>query len=95
MWTAAETKILVAVAAKSGENPDRRKGQGSSAMFVSRGSVGPKTYPNQSTPNGKQVNIPVPFSIKTDTSGYVEHLRQDVQAPKSAESRNGEKQTNA
>ena len=55
-----ETKILVAVAAKSGENPDRRKGQGSSAMFVSRGSVGPKTYLNRSTPNGKQVNIPVP-----------------------------------
>ena len=56
-----ETKILVAVAAKSGENPDRRMGQGSSAMFVSRGSVGPKTYLNRSTPNGKQVNIPVPL----------------------------------
>ena len=93
-WTAAETKILVAVAAKSGENPDRRMGQGSSAMFVSRGSVGPKTYPNQSTPNGKQVNIPVPFSIKTDASGYVEHLRQDVQASNLAESRNGEKREN-
>ena len=56
-----ETKILVAVAAKSGENPDRRMGQGSSAMFVSRGSVGPKTYLNRSTPDGKQVNIPVPL----------------------------------
>ena len=89
----AETKILVAVAAKSGENPDRRKGQGSSAMFVSRGSVGPKTYLNRSTPNGKQVNIPVPFNIKTDASGYVKRSRQDVQAQKSAESRNGEKQT--
>jgi hypothetical protein len=88
-----ETKILVAVAAKSGENPDRRKGQGSSAMFVSRGSVGPKTYLNRSTPNGKQVNIPVPFNIKTDASGYVKRPRQDVQARKSAESRNGEKQT--
>ena len=88
-----ETKILVAVAAKSGENPDRRKGQGSSAMFVSRGSVGPKTYLNRSTPNGKQVNIPVPFNDKTDASGYVKRSRQDVQAQKSAESRNGEKQT--
>ena len=88
-----QTKILVAVAAKSGENPDRRKGQGSSAMFVSRGSVGPKTYLNRSTPNGKQVNIPVPFNIKTNTSGYIEHSRQGVQASKSAESRNGEKQT--
>jgi hypothetical protein len=86
----AETKILVAVAAKSGENPDRRMGQGSSAMFVSRGSVGPKTYPNQSTPNGKQVNIPVPFNNKTNTFGYVEHPRQGVQAQKSVESRNGE-----
>jgi hypothetical protein len=90
-----ETKILVAVAAKSGENPDRRMGQGSSAMFVSRGSVGPKTYPKWSTPNGKQVNIPVPFSIKTDASGYTEHSRQGVQAPKPAESRNGENQANA
>lgn len=88
-----ETKILVVVAAKSGENPDRRMGQGSSAMFVSRGSVGPKTYLNRSTPNGKQVNIPVPFNIKTDASGYVKRSRQDVQAQKSAESRNGEKQT--
>lgn len=90
-----ETKILVAVAAKSGENPDRRKGQGSSAMFVSRGSVGPKTYLNRSTPNGKQVNIPVPFSIKTNTSGYVRRSSLDVQAFKSAESRNGEKQMKA
>ena len=65
-------------------------GQGSSAMFVSRGSVGPKTYPNQSTPNGKQVNIPVPFNNKTNTFGYVEHSRQGVQAQKSVESRNGE-----
>jgi hypothetical protein len=48
----AETKILVVVAAKSGENPDRRMGQGSSAMIVSRGLVGPKTYLNRSTPNG-------------------------------------------
>ena len=90
-----ETKILVAVAAKSGENPDRRKGQGSSAMFVSRGSVDPKTYLNRSTPNGKQVNIPVPFNDKTDASGYVKRSRQGVQAQKSAESRNGEKQTKA
>ncbi len=91
----AETKILVAVAAKSGENPDRRKGQGSSAMFVSRGSVGPKTYLNRSTPNGRQVNIPVPFSIKTNTSGYVGRSRQGVQASKPVESRNGEKQAKA
>ncbi len=55
----AETKILAIVTAKSGENPDHRRGQVSSAMFVSRGLVGPKTYRNSSTPKGKQVNIPV------------------------------------
>ena len=91
----ARIRIMVGVAAKNGENPDRRMGQGSSAMFVSRGSVGPKTYLNRSTPNGKQVNIPVPFNIKTNTSGYVRRSCLDVQAYKSAESRNGEKQMKA
>ena len=90
-----ETKILVAVAAKSGENPDRRKGQVSSAMFVSRGSVGPKTYLNRSTPNGKQVNIPVPFNIKTDASGYVKRPCLGVQSYNPVESRNGENQEKA
>ena len=73
-----ETKILVAVAAKSGENPDRRKGQGSSAMFVSRGLVGPKTYRNTSTPKGLQVNIPVLFNNKTDVFGQIEQRRRAV-----------------
>ena len=41
-------------------------------MIVSRGLVGPKTYRNSSTPKGKQVNIPVPFSNETDVSGQVE-----------------------
>ena len=91
----AETKILVAVAAKSGVNPDRRKGQGSSAMIVSRGSVGPKVCRNSSTSNGKQVNIPVPLSVKTDTFGHGWHLRQGVQAFKLGESRHGENPMNA
>ena len=90
-----ETKILVAVAAKSGENPDRRKGQGASAMFVSRGSVGPKTYLNRSTPNGKQVNIPVPFNNKLTLPDMFDTFCQGAQALKPAESRNGEKQTKA
>ena len=68
------TKILAAVAAKSGGNPDRRMGQVSSAMFVSRGLVGPKVYRNSSTSKGKQVNIPVPFNSETDASGSAEHL---------------------
>ncbi len=91
----AGTKILVAVAAKSGENPDRRKGKGSSAMSVSRGSVGPKLYPKESTTKGKQVNIPVPFSTKTNTSGYVKRSCLAAQAYKLAESRNGEKRAKA
>lgn len=38
-------------------------------MIVSRGLVGPKTYRNSSTPKGKQVNIPVPFSTKLTSQG--------------------------
>ena len=64
-------------------------------MSVSRGLVGPKMYPNESTSKGKQVNIPVPFSIKTNTSGYVEQFCLIVQAYKPAESRNGEKRVKA
>lgn len=63
-------------------------------MIVSRGLVGPKTYRNSSTPKGKQVNIPVPLDIKTNVFGQVERRRRAVQAPKSVESRNGEKRTN-
>ena len=64
-------------------------------MFVSRGLVGPKIFPNWRMSNGKQVNIPVPFSNKTDASGQVEQCRRTVQVLKSMESRNGEKWMNA
>lgn len=74
----SQTKILVIVAAKQGENPCRRRGQVSSAMIVSRGLVGPKTYRNSSTPKGKQVNIPVPFSAESDVSGQAERRRRAV-----------------
>ena len=53
------TRILVRVAAKYGENPYRRRGKGSLAMFVSQGLVDPKTNRNSNWPKGKQVNIPV------------------------------------
>ena len=56
------TKILAIVAPKFSENLNRRRGQGSSAMIVSRGLVDPKSYRNSNTTKGKQVNIPVPFS---------------------------------
>ena len=90
----SQTKILVIVAAKQGENPCRRRGQVSSAMFVSRGLVGPKTYRNSSTPKGKQVNIPVPFSTKSDIFGQAKRCCRAVQASKPVESRNGEKRAN-
>ncbi len=59
-------RILVGVAAKCGENPHRRRGQGSSAMFVSRGLVGPKAFPNRGRSKGKQVNIPAPCGSLPD-----------------------------
>ena len=74
----SQTKILVIVAAKQGENPCRRRGQVSSAMFVSRGLVGPKMCRNSSTPKGKQVNIPVLFSNKSDVSGQARRCRRAV-----------------
>ena len=63
-------------------------------MIVSRGLVGPKTYRNSSTPKGKQVNIPVPFSTQSDVSGQAEQSRRSVQAANPVESRNGENRAN-
>lgn len=40
------TRILVRVVAKYGENPYRRRGKGSLAMFVSQGLVDPKVIFN-------------------------------------------------
>jgi hypothetical protein len=53
-------RILVVVAAKLGENPNRRRGSGSSTMIVSRGLVGPKVALNQKPSKGNPVNIPEP-----------------------------------
>ena len=47
--------MLVGVAAKIGENPIRRRGQGSSAMFVSRGLADPKTTLNRSRRMGSRL----------------------------------------
>ena len=55
------SKIPAVVAAKRGENPLRRKGQGSSSTVVGRGLAGPKAAPNWTPPKGKRVNIPVPW----------------------------------
>ena len=47
--------IPVKVAAKIGENPIRRRGKGSSTMFVSRGLVDPKTALNLSSRKGSRL----------------------------------------
>lgn len=54
-------KILSKVIAKSGENPDRRKGKGFSAMLVSRELVDPDCARNPTHRNGNPVNIPEPY----------------------------------
>jgi hypothetical protein len=41
------SKILGGVAAKTGENPVRRRGQGSTATFIRRGLVEPKRVLNR------------------------------------------------
>jgi hypothetical protein len=56
----AGMKILGVVTAKSGENPDRRKDKGFSAMFVSRELVGPNSRPSGLARKGKQINISAP-----------------------------------
>ncbi len=48
-------RMLVGVAAKSGENPLRRRGQGSSAMFVSRGLADPKMFLNREHQKGNRL----------------------------------------
>ena len=60
--------ILVGVAAKSGENPLRRRGKDSSATFVSRGLVDPKAFLNRDRRKGNRliflyhVNLCLAFS---------------------------------
>ena len=53
--------ILVIVGSKQGENPCRRKGKGSLAMFVSQGLVGPNLAHKLSYGKGKKANIPLLF----------------------------------
>ena len=49
------TRILERVAAKHGENPCRRRGKGSLAMFVSQGLVDPKVTLNRSYRMGNRL----------------------------------------
>ena len=91
------TRILVRVAAKNGENPFRRRGKGSLAMFVSQGLVDPKTSLNRSRRKGSRLiflhyRILCPYP---DRSRYLEYISQCIQAPKPSENRNGEKEVNA
>lgn len=62
-------KILPVVTAKSGENPDRRKGKGFSAMFVSRELVDPNPLRNPSVGKlGNPVNILEPRAMPRYTT---------------------------
>lgn len=83
---------MVGVAAKDGENPSRRKGKGSSTMFVSRGLVDPKIALNIGCRKEKQVNIPAPlhYLCVSDASGYTGWASQPIEAIKSLKYRNGE-----
>src|SRR5947207_13854764 len=90
-------RILGGVAAKCGENPHRRRGQGSSAMLVSRGLVGPKCSPNRRTRKGSRLIFlhradPCPTS---DASRQAESFSLAIERSKSPQCRNGEKGLNA
>ena len=90
-------RILGVVAAKWGENPHRRRGQGSSAMFVSRGLVGPKMSLNRGRGKGSGLIFPHRASPcpSRDASGQFECARQHIQAWNSGESRHGENRKKA
>ena len=67
----AGMKILPVVTAKSGENPDHRKGKGFSATLVSRELVDPNQARNPKPGKGKPVNIPVLQQYPSATKAYV------------------------
>ena|SRR6266571_6104481 len=85
-------RILGRVAAKWGENPHRRRGQGSSAMFVSRGLVGPNMSLNRGRGKGSGLIFPHRASPcpSRDASRQSERACLYAQAWKSGESRHGE-----
>lgn len=90
-------RILGVVAAKWGENPHRRRGQGSSAMFVSRGLVGPNMSLNRGRGKGSGLIFPHRASLcpSRDASRQAERARQHAQVWKSGESRYGENRMKA
>ena len=60
--------ILVIVGSEQGENPCRRKGKGSLAMFVSQGLVGPNPSRTRERGKGKRLIFLYYFSMRGDTS---------------------------
>src|SRR5256886_17500089 len=90
-------RILGVVAAKCGENPHRRRGQGSLAMLVSRGLVGPKCSPNRRTRKGSRLIFlhraePQPTTEALRYAGAPCLVTQPFKAPGS---RHGEEVTKA
>ena len=64
-------RVLGRVAAQCGENPHHRRGQGSSALFISRGLAGPKTILNRNCRKGMMLIFISPPVICSDGSGKV------------------------
>ena len=62
-------RVLGRVAAQCGENPHRRRGQGSSALFISRGLAGPKVILNRDDRKGIALIFVSPSHIQGDSSG--------------------------
>lgn len=86
--------ISALVATKKGENPFRRKGQGSVALIVSHRLAGPKWKGNSLSTKGKRVYIPVPWcSLATEGvfGTVLDSNPREGQAVKLPEYRNDEK----
>ena len=64
-------RVLGRVAAQCGENPHHRMGQGSSALFISRGLAGPKVVLNRSYRKGMTLIFVSPPYIYGDGLGKV------------------------
>ena len=68
-------RVLGRVAAQCGENPHHRRGQGSSALFISRGLAGPKVVLNRSYRMGMTLIFVSPPSNNGDGLGTIYESR--------------------
>lgn len=73
----ADLRILAGVATKMGENPIRRKDEGSSAMFVNRGLGGPKCCFNMATRKGSRLIFLPQISTRGNAKFILRHFGVD------------------